>query len=372
MILSQRKILFILPTVKEFTGGEKVNMRLLETARKICPETELIELDLLENSARKWLKNLFAIRYLGRVFKMIYFMVSCPRTYKSLTFSDFYSAKDLFLYLLINRVFLRTINLSYFHQISSDLNIIRLPGKIKTLNNMINLLVFDLVIVNSRFNEKVVMSLRVPTKKIKVLYPLLIDEPPHNPKDNKKNDDMIHLLFIGGSFKRKGILYAIQAIKLLNRKDLQFDIVGSIDKDREYADYLIRTVKDNGLSKQIRFRDRVDNKTLNSLLRTSDIFLFPTLFEGFGIAIAEAMSYQLPVISTNISAIPELVQDGENGILVPPENPSAIAAAITKLSEDSSLRMRMGKDGYQKIKRFYESYRPDIEFQNIIGELIRK
>ncbi len=361
-----------MPTLETFTGGEKVNARLYKIARDICPDTELFDLNPLENKTPEWLKRMFEIRYLGRAFKMVYILSICPKPYKAICFSDYYSIKDLFIYLLILRVFFRSINICYFHQISSDSNELKLHEKITTLRYTISFLVLNVILVNSMFNKKVIMSLGVPEKKIKVLYPLLIDRPLQKLKDNKKDDDIIHLLFVGGSFKRKGLLYAIQAIKLLNRKILRFNIVGNINKEKRYADYLTKTVEENGLSGQIKFWDKVDDDTLDLLWRTADIFLFPTLYEGFGIVFAEAMSYQLPIISTNVSAVPELVQDGENGILVPPENPDALVAAIAKLSEDTSLRKKMGENGHQKIKKFYESYSIDIEFQNIIEELIRK
>ena len=369
--MSQRKILFILPTVKTFTGGERVNVRLLEIAKNMRPETELFELGLLEDKAPEWLKNLFAIRYLGRVFKMIYLLAVCPKLYKSICFTDYYSINDLFLYLLISRALFRSINLCYFHQISSDLDELKTPGKIKALRHMISFLVFDLVLVNSRFNKKQVMSLGVPEKRIKVLYPLLIDKPGgQKEKDNKKDNGLLHLLFVGGNCGRKGLLYAIQAIKRLNRRDLRLDIVGDLNKEKRYSDYLINFVNDNNLHDLIKFRGRVDKETLESYWKNADIFLFPTLFEGFGIALAEAMSYQLPIISTNVSAIPELVKDGENGILVPPEDPDSLARAIEKLADNSYLRKKMGKNGYRKINRFYESYSIDSEFRNILEGLM--
>ncbi len=347
-------------------------MLLFKIARNTCPETELFDLELLENRAPKWLRNLFEIRYLGRVSRMIYFLAACPKSYKSVYLADYILVKDLFLYLLILRVVFRSINLTYFHQVSNDLNELTIPSKIRTLIHIIGISVFSLVLVNSKFNKKVCMSLKVPEKRIKVLYALMIDRPLQNLKVNKKDEGLVNLLFVGGIYERKGLLYAIQAIKLLKRKDIHFDIVGDINKEKKYSDYLIDFVNDNNLNDLIKFRGRIYKGKLQFYLKNADIFLFPTLFEGFGIALAEAMSYQLPIISTNVSAVPELVQDGENGILVPPEDPDALAAAIAKLSEDSSLRKKMGKNGHQKIKKFYESYSIDIKFQNIIEELIRK
>lgn len=367
-----RRILFILPASKTFTGGERVNVHLLNLARNIYPETELFELSLLENKTPKWLRNLFEIRYLGRMLRILIFFVVCPKQYKSICFTDYYSVKDLFIYLFVLRVFFRSINLNYFHQMSSDIDELKTYEKTKKIKYRISFLVFNLILVNSIFNKKELMSLGVPEKKIKILYPLLINRPMRKIEENKKNDDLLHLLFVGGNFRRKGLVYAIQAINRLNRRELRFDIVGDINKEKKYADYLMRMVEDKGLSDRVRLWGRVDEKTLDLLWGNADIFLFPTLFEGFGIALAEAMSYQLPIISTNVSAIPELVQDGENGILVPPEDPDSLARAIEKLADNNDLRKKMGENGYRKIKKFHESYSIDTEFQNILEGLVGK
>lgn len=361
-----------MPTAKVFTGGEKVNIHLLKIAKQANYETELFELDISENKIPKWIKKLISIRYLGRAFKSIYFLAVSPKCYKSICFTDYYSVKDLFFYLLILRVFFRCINLCYFHQLSSDIYDLRTSGKIKTLRDNISLLVFNLVLVNSEFNKKVVLSLRVPEKRIRVLYPLLIDRQIYNSKNDRKSNAKIRFLFVGGSFKRKGILCAIKAIKLLNRKDIEFNIVGDINKEKGYVHYLMKMVIEDSLNDQIRFLGRVDDKTLDSLWRNSDVFLFPTLFEGFGIVITEAMLYQLPIISTNVTAIPELVEDGESGILVPPEDPHALAMAIEKLANNNDLRKKMGESGYNRINELYESFNIEAKFRNILEELERE
>ncbi|MBU0650421.1 glycosyltransferase family 4 protein, partial [bacterium] len=298
------------------------------------------------------------------------FLALCPKSYKSIYLVDYVLVKELFLYLLIVRWFFRSINLSYFHQISNDLNELTTPGKIRTLTHMLGIRVFDRVLVNSGFNKKVCMSLGVPEKKIEVVYALMKDSPMPSQRVNKKDRNLTNLLFVGGIYERKGLLYAIKAMQKLNRKDLRFDIVGDINKERKYADYLMRMVEDGGLNNQIRFWDRVDKTTLNSLWMNADIFLFPSLFEGFGIVLTEAMLNQLPIITTNVSAMPELVQDHANGILVPPKNPESLAAAIGKLADDSYLRRKMGENGYKKIKKFYDSYSIETKFQNILESLI--
>lgn len=80
-----------------------------------------------------------------------------------------------------------------------------------------------------------------------------------------------------------------------------------------------------------------------------DIFAFPSLFEGFGLVLLEAMAAGLPVIATRVASIPEIVEDGVSGLLVPPQDPDRFAAAINTLIADPALAHRMGQAGQTRV-----------------------
>ena len=84
------------------------------------------------------------------------------------------------------------------------------------------------------------------------------------------------------------------------------------------------------------------------MLGALDVFVHPSLWEGFGLAILEAMAMGKPVIATNVSAIPELVADGETGLLVPPADSARLAAAILRLARDATLRAQMGQRAQER------------------------
>ncbi|MBN2438703.1 MAG: glycosyltransferase [Deltaproteobacteria bacterium] len=87
---------------------------------------------------------------------------------------------------------------------------------------------------------------------------------------------------------------------------------------------------------------------IDALLGISDVCLLPSQFrEGLGLALIEAMATGLPVIGTRIGGIPEVIQDGENGFLVPPGNPGALADAMIRIAKDRDLKIRMGRRGRQ-------------------------
>jgi glycosyltransferase involved in cell wall biosynthesis len=118
------------------------------------------------------------------------------------------------------------------------------------------------------------------------------------------------------------------------------------------------------LEKHIKFAGYVDgwSNEITDYYNSADIFVFPSLKEGFGMVLVEAMACGLPVISTNTSAIPEVV--GDAGILVEPRNPRVLADAIIRLIEDIGLRKRLGKKGRRRV---VEEFTWDIVTDKILG-----
>jgi glycosyltransferase involved in cell wall biosynthesis len=87
------------------------------------------------------------------------------------------------------------------------------------------------------------------------------------------------------------------------------------------------------------------------VLASLDVFLAPSLWEGFGLVLLEAMAYHLPIISTRVSAIPEIVLDGETGWLVSPRDTDALAKALRAALADPLERQRRGELGRQRLER---------------------
>ena len=89
------------------------------------------------------------------------------------------------------------------------------------------------------------------------------------------------------------------------------------------------------------------------LLSGFDFFAFPSLWEGFGLVLLESMALKKAVIASNISAIPESVQDGQTGLLVPPKDVEALAQAILTLLRDPQLSQRMGEAGFKRLQTHF-------------------
>ena len=161
--------------------------------------------------------------------------------------------------------------------------------------------------------------------------------------------------------QRKGIEHAIELVARLGLDATLVISHASGDEGYEYEQRVREYAEMLGI-KSLFMQKLVGDKrgttsdgrkvySLQDVYRHADLITYPSLFEGFGFPAAEAMACELPVITTEAGALPELVSDGDNGLLVKPGDVSALAAAIKLLLEDKELRHRMGHTGREMAKR---------------------
>ncbi|MDQ3418344.1 MAG: glycosyltransferase family 4 protein, partial [Acidobacteriota bacterium] len=113
---------------------------------------------------------------------------------------------------------------------------------------------------------------------------------------------------------------------------------------------LRRAVHRHKLHKHVRFFGFVPDKTLASLYRLASVFVFPSLYEGFGLPPLEAMAAGTPVITSNVSSLPEVV--GDAAVLIDPYDPSAIADAMRMVLSNEQLRAELRLKGLARVKEF--------------------
>ncbi len=121
------------------------------------------------------------------------------------------------------------------------------------------------------------------------------------------------------------------------------------DEISKYA-ALRRAVHRHKLHKHVRFFGFVPDKTLASLYRLASVFVFPSLYEGFGLPPLEAMAAGTPVITSNVSSLPEVV--GDAAILIDPYEPAEIADAMRRVLTDEQLRADLRQKGLLRVKEF--------------------
>jgi glycosyltransferase involved in cell wall biosynthesis len=154
------------------------------------------------------------------------------------------------------------------------------------------------------------------------------------------------ILYVGNSDDRnKGARYLLEALALLkDRRDFQLTVV-----DRDVALMVPVLSQELGLGDRVRITGRVSREELVQLYNESELLVSPSLYEGFGLPAAEAMACGTPVIATTAGAFPEVIEDGVSGLLVPPRDAAALAAAIERVLDDPALRRRLAHEGRQRI-----------------------
>lgn len=117
---------------------------------------------------------------------------------------------------------------------------------------------------------------------------------------------------------------------------------------------------------------RVEYGNMPSLYQSSDILLFPTVREGFGLAAAEAMSCGLPVVATNCSSLPELIDHDKGGFLCGLGDVGDFSNKINKLAESAKLRKEMGEHNREKVERLFTLKRMASEYQELFDRVVRR
>jgi glycosyltransferase involved in cell wall biosynthesis len=143
----------------------------------------------------------------------------------------------------------------------------------------------------------------------------------------------------------------IESLGILLRRGVQVRcrLVGDGDVRRE-VEALVRQQQLNGI---VQFTGSRTPQEVQMLLRSSDIFVLPSLWEGMPGSVMEAMAAGLPVVGTDVAGTRELVLDGTTGYLVPAKNPQQLAARLQRLLEDPALRVRMGEEGRKRIEQHF-------------------
>ena len=203
--------------------------------------------------------------------------------------------------------------------------------------------------VSSYTAELIKKRYNIDSKKIRVL-PNPVDFSEFNPSgSNKIKPGFDYLLFAGDLIKRKGVNYLIRSFKEVIGiyPDLKLLIVGT-GPERTRLYNLVKSLK---LENNVIFLGRVKQELMPSYFRQAKVFVLPSLQEGFGIVLAEALACRTPVIATDCGGTKDIVEDNINGFLVPKQDPKTLAEKIIKLLNNNGLRKSMGDKGFRKVKK---------------------
>lgn len=178
--------------------------------------------------------------------------------------------------------------------------------------------------------------------------------------------DIINILYLSNITKSKGAWALLKVIPEIVKdiKNVKFTIAGPW-QDRKFKNEVMEYVYKTNIKRFVEFPGPVYGKAKDLLFKESDIFVFPTGYplEAMPLVILEAMRASLPVISTNVGAISEVVIDGETGFIVQPDKPEELSEKIICLMKNTNARSEMGRKGRERFEEYYslEAYKSRIK-----------
>jgi glycosyltransferase involved in cell wall biosynthesis len=214
------------------------------------------------------------------------------------------------------------------------------------------------ITVSEASKRDILRYLQVPESRVEVIYNAIDDRFWQQPdaeeiarvRERYRLDNPF-VLYAGNIKPHKNLERLIEAFHLLRQtpamKDVQLLIIG--DEISKYAN-LRRAVHSHKLHKHVRFFGFVSDQTLAALYRLAAVFVFPSLYEGFGLPPLEAMASGTPVVTSNVSSLPEVV--GDAALLIDPYEPDAIAAAIGRVLDDKALAADLSRRGLTRAREF--------------------
>jgi glycosyltransferase involved in cell wall biosynthesis len=206
--------------------------------------------------------------------------------------------------------------------------------------------------------------------KEKIMYlPNAVDTDLFVPSQQKEED---LLLFVGRVTYGKGLHVLLEALSHM-KTPVHLAIIGPPDYDIEYYQELLRLIeKENEKGKhEIEYLGVMEQADIIKWYQKASICILPSFWEGFPIVLLEALSCETPVVATSVGGIPDIVQNHQNGILVPPYKPLELAEAIQYLIANNGHRIKMGKEGRKGVIREFSlriiTKRLQTIYQSVLG-----
>lgn len=187
-----------------------------------------------------------------------------------------------------------------------------------------------------------VQGYEVPADKITVISPGVNVHEWRRPTPRVPHANPVKILFVGGDLERKGGLVLLEAFRALRHLGLELHLV---TKDRLPPEPGLFVYNNLGANSQ----------PLKDLYHTCDIFALPTFADALAMVLSEAGASGMAIISTNVGAIPELVRNGETGLIVPVGDATSLTQALRDLATNPALRMTLGERAVAHVTRHYDA-----------------
>jgi glycosyltransferase involved in cell wall biosynthesis len=228
---------------------------------------------------------------------------------------------------------------------------------------------FDHVIVPSNYNKRYLRE-EVGVNTEMSVVPATTDVEKFEPSADCVSG---RLLTVARLVEKKGHEYAIDAVAQLVEQgyDVEYHIVGSGERE----EFLRERVRDRGVEAYVEFLGHVSDERLNRELQEAELFVLPCVVTADGdrditpVALREAMATATVCVSTIISAIPEVITDGHDGVLVEPNDAEVVANAVSELLDDSSQREELAQNARETIETKFDIRIAVDKLEGIFGSV---
>ncbi|MDZ7260587.1 MAG: glycosyltransferase family 4 protein [candidate division KSB1 bacterium] len=250
------------------------------------------------------------------------------------------------------------------------------PLKNKWRYRLAYMLLASRIIANSQATKQALLTNApwLPPNKIEVIYNGIDLAPFLSPgkkdiRSELKIPKQVSLIgFVGQLDERKGLVYLLEAFEILVKElpQVQLLLVGQ----GALRNFIEKTVIEKNFQEKIHllgFREEIPD-----IMKALDVLVLPSLWEGFGIVLIEAMAAGKPVVTTNVSSMPEIVSHGQTGFLVTPANSVSLAQALMTILRDKTLAQTMGAEGRRMVQERFTLKRMIDHYERVFYEELKR
>jgi glycosyltransferase involved in cell wall biosynthesis len=183
-------------------------------------------------------------------------------------------------------------------------------------------------------------------------------------------DSRSAVLFTGRLVSHKGIDTILSAIPTIleDAPDTQFVFTGA-----GLPEQYLSKLKDPKVKESIRFLGYLDNYfDMSRLYSSAAVFVLPSLFENCPMSVLEAMSCEVPVVASNVGGVPEIISSGENGVLIPPQDATALAKSVLMILQDKAYAFKLGQSGRRTVVERFSAKRMALETMHLYESTINE
>jgi len=199
----------------------------------------------------------------------------------------------------------------------------------------------DYCVAASQFTTRSLEEVGIPSERI-LFLPLGADLDQFR-FVRRAPEGPFRILFVGGVGQRKGVKYLLQAFQKIRGSRVELTLAGPLPADmRPLSEY----------QSMVRLTGRIDQQAVVREMHAADVLVLPSVFEGFGLVIAEAMATGMPVIASTHSAGPDIIREGRDGYVLAPDDVEGLADRLERLRADRVGTVEMGVEAAKRAREF--------------------